>query len=324
MLGGGRPRPRLAGGGRRVAGDHRRARRHARRSRADGSRRASTVTDLAEVPADVTSSCSTSRRVQPAACSPTGTAARAPRATAGTATAPAAFKVDLAVEGDVPWAHRGQPSRRHRARRRHDRRDRRRRVRGAPRSDAGAAVRARRPAVPVRRDPLRRRPCNPVWAYAHVPKGFTGDATEPCWIRSSASLPGFRERIVGRAVRVRADLERTQRQLRRRRHLDGGERSVADGVPPAVRRRPVSRPVCPACTCARRRHRRAPACTGCAASTPRAERCNGSADPSTRSAGERRRPLQVHENVTGRKHGARPAEIDDPYVVARHTPPWCD
>ncbi len=47
---------------------------------------------------------------------------------------------------------------------------------------------------------------HPVWSYAHVPNGFTGDATEPLITQIERFAPGFRERIVGMAVRSTTEL----------------------------------------------------------------------------------------------------------------------
>ena len=110
---------------------------------------------------------------------------------------PGAFKVDLAVEGGVPWT--AEPARRagtvhaigsfeeivgRRARRQ-------------PRADAGAPVRAGRPAVPGRPDSRSAGDVHPVWAYAHVPSGYDGDATEAMIDQIERFAPGLRERIVG-------------------------------------------------------------------------------------------------------------------------------
>ncbi len=47
---------------------------------------------------------------------------------------------------------------------------------------------------------------NPLWSYAHVPSGYTGDATEALVGQIERFAPGFRERIVGTAVRSTTEL----------------------------------------------------------------------------------------------------------------------
>jgi phytoene dehydrogenase-like protein len=43
---------------------------------------------------------------------------------------------------------------------------------------------------------------HPVWTYAHVPNGYSGDATAAIIAQVERFAPGFRERIVGQAVRT--------------------------------------------------------------------------------------------------------------------------
>jgi phytoene dehydrogenase-like protein len=120
---------------------------------------------------------------------------------------PGAFKVDFAVEGGVPWTAAG--------------------ARRAGTVHLGgnfaeivaneAAVHAgrmpERPFVLVGQqylaDPQRSAgDVHPVWSYAHVPNGFTGDATEAIIGQFERFAPGFRERIVGTAVRSTTEMAR--------------------------------------------------------------------------------------------------------------------
>ncbi|MGV1050009.1 MAG: phytoene desaturase family protein, partial [Solirubrobacterales bacterium] len=118
---------------------------------------------------------------------------------------PGAFKVDLAVEGGVPW--RQEQARRagtvHAA--------------GSFAEIVAAerdAYRGRMPARPFvlvcqqyLADPSRSRgDVHPVWAYAHVPNGYEGDATEPLLDQVERFAPGLRERILARATRSPAQL----------------------------------------------------------------------------------------------------------------------
>ena len=133
--------------------------------------------------------------------------ARVRRAYRGWRHGPGAFKVDLAVEGGVPW--RDEACRR--AGTVHL---------GGTLEEIAHAEREvhrgrlpRRPFVLVAQqylaDPGRSAgDVHPVWAYAHVPHGHRGDATDAVLAQIERFAPGLRERIVARAVRSTADLER--------------------------------------------------------------------------------------------------------------------
>jgi phytoene dehydrogenase-like protein len=116
---------------------------------------------------------------------------------------PGAFKLDLAVEGGIPWANEAC----RRAGTVHV---------GGTFEEIAAAERMinegrmpERPFVLVSQqylaDPERSSgDVHPVWAYAHVPSGFDGDATEAILAQIERFAPGLRERIVAQAVRPTA------------------------------------------------------------------------------------------------------------------------
>jgi phytoene dehydrogenase-like protein len=114
---------------------------------------------------------------------------------------PGAFKVDFAIEGGVPWTNPAA----HHAGTVH--------VVGsfaelaATERDIHAGHMPERPFVLVGQqylaDPQRSvGNIHPVWTYAHVPNGFSGDATAAIIAQIERFAPGFRERIVGQAVRT--------------------------------------------------------------------------------------------------------------------------
>jgi phytoene dehydrogenase-like protein len=119
---------------------------------------------------------------------------------------PAAFKLDLAVEGGVPWTapacgragtvHLGGTMEEI----------------AVAEADVHAGRMPRRPFMLVGQqylcDPSRSNgDVHPIWAYAHVPAGYTGDATEVILDQIERFAPGVRERIVARAARGPVDLE---------------------------------------------------------------------------------------------------------------------
>jgi phytoene dehydrogenase-like protein len=118
---------------------------------------------------------------------------------------PGAFKVDLAVEGGVPWTNESCA----RAGTVH--------VIGsfeelvAAERETNQGRMPERPYVLVGQqylaDPERSKgDLHPVWAYAHVPSGYGGDATEGTLSQIERFAPGFRDRIVATSVRTPADL----------------------------------------------------------------------------------------------------------------------
>lgn len=120
---------------------------------------------------------------------------------------PGAFKVDLAVEGGVPWTNAAT----RRAGTVHAAGSFAEIVAGERAIDRGRMP--ERPFVLVCQqslaDPTRARDgVHPVWAYAHVPRGYTGDATEALLDQIERFAPGLRERILARAVRSTGQIER--------------------------------------------------------------------------------------------------------------------
>ena len=110
---------------------------------------------------------------------------------------PAAFKVDFAVEGEVPWVN--EPCRRagtvHAV--------------GSFRETVQAEAEINHGRMPDRpfvlvgqqhlADPSRSAgDVHPLWAYAHVPSGWDGDGTEAVIGQIERFAPGFRERIVAK------------------------------------------------------------------------------------------------------------------------------
>ena len=118
---------------------------------------------------------------------------------------PGAFKVDFAVEGGVPWkaqaareagtVHLGGEF-------------------GEVVANEDAVYRGAMPERPFvlvgqqyLSDPGRSvGNVHPVWTYAHVPHGYTGDATPSIIAQIERFAPGFRERIIGKAVRSTTEM----------------------------------------------------------------------------------------------------------------------
>jgi phytoene dehydrogenase-like protein len=120
---------------------------------------------------------------------------------------PAAFKVDLAVQDGIPWTAEAC----RRAGTVHVGGTLEEIVRGEAEVDRGRLP--QRPFVLVGQQYLcdPQRSCgdlHPVWAYAHVPHGYEGDATPLILDHIERFAPGFRERIVAQHVTTPAMLER--------------------------------------------------------------------------------------------------------------------
>jgi len=118
---------------------------------------------------------------------------------------PGAFKVDFAIEEGVPWS---APSARD-AGTVHLGGDFDEVV--ANEEDVHRGVMPERPFLLVGQqylaDPTRSvGNIHPVWTYAHVPPGYTGDATNAIIAQMERFAPGVRERIIGMAVRSTTEM----------------------------------------------------------------------------------------------------------------------
>lgn len=113
---------------------------------------------------------------------------------------PGAFKVDYAVDGGIPWQHEDSRS----AGTVH--------VGGSLKDIADAEAQVARGRMPLRPfvlvgqqsvvDPSRSLGgVQPVYSYAHVPAGYTGDATAAIEAQIERFAPGFRDRILMRHIR---------------------------------------------------------------------------------------------------------------------------
>lgn len=118
-----------------------------------------------------------------------------------------AFKVDFAIEGDIPWANPdcGRAGTVHL---------------GGTFAEVAHTERERalgrmpqRPFVLVGQQYLADASrsagnINPIWSYAHVPFGYGGDATEAVIAQIERFAPGFRDRIIATVSKTTADLHR--------------------------------------------------------------------------------------------------------------------
>jgi phytoene dehydrogenase-like protein len=118
---------------------------------------------------------------------------------------PGAFKLDLAVQGGIPWTH----AQGRRAGLLHLGGDLCEMERTE--SEVAAGQMPERPFVLVAQqylaDPQRSvGDVHPIWAYAHVPAGYAGDASESIIAQIERFAPGVRDRIVARRAMSPADL----------------------------------------------------------------------------------------------------------------------
>ena len=123
---------------------------------------------------------------------------------------PGAFKVDFAIEDGVPWT---APTARH-AGTVH--------LGGSLDEVVANEEAVHRGAMPERpfvlvgqqylADPTRSVDnIHPLWTYAHVPNAYTGDVTEAIIAQIERFAPGFRERIIGTAVRSTTEMSVSNR-----------------------------------------------------------------------------------------------------------------
>ncbi|MEO6494126.1 MAG: NAD(P)/FAD-dependent oxidoreductase [Ilumatobacteraceae bacterium] len=118
---------------------------------------------------------------------------------------PGAFKVDFAIDGDVPWTApaASQAGTVH--------------LGGSADEVVANELATYRGDMPDKPfvlvgqqylvDPTRSvGDIHPLWTYAHVPNGYSGDATEAIITQIERFAPGFRDRIVGTAVRSTTEM----------------------------------------------------------------------------------------------------------------------
>lgn len=163
------------------------------------------VTSLAELPSARVTVFDTGPRAL-AAIAGDALPARVKRAYTRYRYGPSAFKVDLAVEGGVPWTseqarragtvHLGGTLEQ---------------IAAAERDvDAGRV--SERPFVLVAQQYLADASrsvgdVHPIWAYCHVPHGYTGDATDAVLGQFERFAPGLRDRVVAMSTRGPAQIE---------------------------------------------------------------------------------------------------------------------
>ena len=117
-------------------------------------------------------------------------------------------------------------------------------------------------------------------AGAHVPAGYTGDATAQIEAQIERFAAGFRERILARSTRSVAQSEAHNANYLGGDVVTGSRDALQLVFRPRVALDPYSTGS-PGFTSARRRRLPAPAPTACAAATPHARPCDGSTPTAT-------------------------------------------
>jgi phytoene dehydrogenase-like protein len=144
---------------------------------------------------------------------------------------PGVVKVDYAIDGPVPWRAEGVA-------------DAATVHLGASLEEIAASERApfrgevaERPFVLLAQQSLfdaTRAPdgTHTVWAYCHVPNGWTDDVSDRIDAQIERFAPGFRERVLARSVRLPGDVERDNESMA------GGDISGGANVLPQLLARP--------------------------------------------------------------------------------------
>ena len=236
------------------------------------------VESLAELPP--AARCAPRRHAAAAAPARAAAACRPATAAAsqGFRYGPGAFKLDLALDGPIPWRAPSAPARPPCTSAGRSRRSPRPRPAWPPAAYTGAALRPARAAEPLRSDPGAGRQAHASGPTATCRTDRSVDMTERIEAQIERFAPGFRDRLSSRGTcSGPQELERYNanyvggdingglqdlRQLFTRPDGDGSSRT---------------RHRCPGFSCARRPRRRAEGSTACAATGRRRRRCGSSA-----------------------------------------------
>jgi phytoene dehydrogenase-like protein len=154
---------------------------------------------------------------------------------------PAAFKLDLVLDGPIPWTNPmlAEAGTVHLGGRLDEVEASERAVWAGQPSERPFVLLAQPSQFDPTRAPAGR---HVVWAYCHVPNGWTGDATEAIEGQVERFAPGFRSRIVARHVMRPTDLEAYNANYVGG-DINGGLQHWAQFFTrPAIRRDPYSTP----------------------------------------------------------------------------------